>query len=73
MGVAEDLVGEGVFVEDDEDDVVTGGNEVEPLKEAWVASERLDVGRVCIGMVIVVEVNVVGLWLHGLVTRLVFL
>ena len=63
MGVAEDLVREGILgvVEDDEEEMTAAGNEVEPLKEeVWIVSNRLDVGRVCIGMVMVaLEVKVV--------------
>lgn len=58
MGVAEDLVREGFLGVVDEE--MTGsGDESEPLKEeVWIVSNRLDVGRVCIGMVMVVEVKV---------------
>lgn len=63
VGVAEDLVREGILgvVEDDEEEMTAAGNEVEPLKEeVWIVSNRLDVGRVCIGMVMVaLEVKVV--------------
>lgn len=63
MGVAEDLVREGILgvVEDDEEEMTAAGNEVEPLKEeVSIVSNRLDVGRVCIGMVMVaLEVKVV--------------
>lgn len=57
MGVAEDLFSEGDFVDvrvDDETDDATGDNEVVASFDAvWVvdSSNRLDVGRVCIGMV----------------------
>ncbi len=65
-----DLVREGVLgvVEEDEDEMTGCGAKVEPLmEEVWIVSNRLDVGRVCIGMVMALELKVVVLllWLLG--------
>jgi hypothetical protein len=54
------LVREGVLGVVAEDEMTAAGNAVEPLmEEVWIVSNRLDVGRVCIGMVMVLELKVV--------------